>query len=296
MNRLNLNLEEKVLIIDANALIHKSYHALPKKLTNKEGETVNAVFGFFSIFLKIVKDLQPQYIITAFDSPGKTFRHDLYKKYKETRKKTPDKLVKQIPKVENILKEMGVAVLKKKEMEADDIIATLVNKITPEKEVVVLTGDRDLLQLVDRNTKVALSKTGVSKIKVYNEDKVRQKYNGLNPNQLTDLKALQGDKSDNIPGIKGVGLKTGLKLLKKAPSLEEIYNLLEDKKLDIKSGLKKKLLKNKEEAFLSKELGSLKNDVEIDFELEKYPQKGYNKKELISIFKSMGFESLVNRL
>src|SRR6056297_88561 len=296
MNRLNLNLEEKVLIIYANALIHKSYHALPNKLTNKKGETMNAVFGFFSIFLKIIRDLQPQYIITAFDSPGKTFRHDLYKKYKETRQKTPDELIAQIPKVENILQKMGIAVLKKTGMEADDIIATLVKKITPEKEVVVLTGDRDLLQLVGSKTKVVLSKTGVSNVEIYNEKKVRQKYHNLNPSQLIDLKALEGDKADNIPGVKGVGIKTGLKLLKKASSLEEVYSLLKKNKLGVKPNLKKKLQKNKEIAFLSKKLGSLKDDVKLDFKLEKYPQKGYNRKELISIFKSMGFESLVNRL
>lgn len=295
MNPLDLNFKEKVLIIDASALIHKSYHALPE-LTDKQGELVNAVFGFFSILLKIIKDLQPRYIITAFDAPGKTFRHQKYKKYKATREKTPEELIHQIPQIEDILHKMNIPVLKQKGMEADDIIATLSKQLTSEKEIVILTGDFDLLQLVNEKVQVAVSKTGVSNIQIYTQEKVREKYKGLSPKQLADLKALWGDTSDNIPGVPGVGFKTGVKLLHQASSLEELYQALEKNQLELGQALQRKLRENKEQAFLSKSLGELKDDVDLNFELAKYPQKGYNKEELAKIFDSLGFESLKQRL
>ena len=213
-------MEEKVrdktnpilLIIDSNALIHRAYHALPP-LTTANGDLINAVYGFFSLLFKAIREMTPQYIIATFDSPGPTFRRKIYPLYKATRIKAPQELYDQIPRIKEMLNLLGIPVIAQKRYEADDLIGTIVRRVR-KNNMIILSGDKDLLQLVNDRTKVMLLKKGLSQVETYDREAVREKYDGLRVDQLLDLKALQGDKSDNIPGAPGIGEKTAIKLLK----------------------------------------------------------------------------------
>jgi len=289
--------KKRFIIIDSNAVIHRAYHALPP-LTNKKGELINAIYGFLSFFLKTIKDFQPNYIAAAFDSPGPTFRHSEYKEYKATREKVPDELLSQIPKLKEILKSFGVQVFEKKGLEADDIIGIVSAGIPKDIEVIILTGDMDIVQLVKKNIKVYSLKRGVKEGVLYDEEKVKEKYDGLNPLQVVDFKALRGDPSDNIPGVPGIGEKTAIELLKKFGSIENLYNKLEknSENLEIKESLKEKLLTFKNQAFLSKKLARIKKKDSINFSLENCCWGLDKLDKILEVLKKHGFKSLVSRV
>ena len=299
---------KRLLIIDAHAVIHRAYHALPK-LKTKKGELINAVYGFLLVFLKAVSELSPDYVVACFDRPEPTFRHKKFKDYKAQRPKTPKDLGDQIPKVKQILQAFSVSLFEKQGFEADDLIGTLANQAINESqshtlydkardlETIVATGDLDMLQLVNRNVKVYALRKGVKDTVLYDENKVFEKY-GFSPQLLPDFKALVGDASDNIPGVPGIGPKTASRLLKKFGSLEKIYKGITagSWRLVIKERIKKKLLESKKQAFLSRELTQIQLDVDIDFDLGKTSWKNYNKDRAIKVLEEFEFSSLIKRL
>lgn len=286
---------KRLVLIDANALIHRSFHALPP-LTTKKGELVNAVYGFTAVLLRILKELKPDYILTAFDLPKPTFRHLEYEAYKAHRPKTPEELVNQFPIVKKVVKALDIPILEKEGFEADDIIGTVTKKTGKDIEDVVVTGDLDTLQLVNENTKVYTLKRGITDTIVYDEDKVKERYE-LKPEQLVDFKGLKGDPSDNIPGVPGVGEKTAIELLKKFGTIENLYKKLEKNETkDISESLKKKLLENKDQAIFSKKLATIRYDVPLKFNLKDCKVATYDTKEVIKLFQELDFKSLINRL
>jgi DNA polymerase I len=254
---------EKLLLFDTNSIIHRAFHALPP-LKSKDGKPSGAVYGSLLAFFKIVSDIKPNYIAAAFDSPGKTFRHKKYKEYKANRAKAPEELVFQIKRTQEVFKNMGIVVLKKEGLEADDIVGSISFLAPKNVETVIATGDMDILQLVNEKTKVYTLKRGIQESILYDKDKVKEKYGGLLPEQIIDIKALQGDASDNIPGVEGIGEKTAIKIIKEFGNIENLYkNIEKEKSLSIK--IKEKLIKGKEKAFLSKELATIDKENFSDF-------------------------------
>ncbi len=285
---------KKVLAIDANALIHRAYHALPP-LKTKEGDLVNSVYGFLLIFFRALKELKPQYAIAAFDYPAPTFRHKEYEEYKAHREKTPDDLISQIPIIKEALKKFKVKIIEKEGLEADDLIGCIAKKASKNNiETVIVTGDMDLLQLVNDKVKVYTSKRGVKDTVLYDKEKVKERFKGLTSSQLTDYKALRGDPSDNIPGVIGVGEKTAIDLISRFNSLEELYKDIDKK--EIKASLKKTLKKNKDKALLSKYLVELKCDAPLNFSIEDLKWGGHKEEEVIEFLKKYQFQTLIPRL
>ena len=295
--------KKRLIIIDANAVIHRAFHALPP-LTTKKGELVNAIYGFLLVFLKAIRELQPDFVAATFDFPAPTFRHRKFKYYKATREKAPEELYQQIPKVKEILESFNVPVFEKEGFEADDLIGTISKKapkkqVFPEIETIILTGDLDALQLVDKNTKVYALRRGVKDTVLYDRETVKEKYQGLNPEQLVDFKALRGDPSDNIPGVLGIGEKTAISLIKEFGSLENLYKELEEntqRVKNIKESLRKKLLDYKEQAFVSKMLAEINSNVPIEFNLEASRWGKYNKEKVVKILKNYEFQTLLKSL
>ena len=296
------NKKKRLVIIDAHALIHRAYHALPS-LTTKKGELVNAIYGFLLIFLKTLRELKPDYIATTFDLPAPTFRHQKFAEYKATRPKLPAELAKQIPKIKEILKTIGIPIFEKEGFEADDLIGTIAKlapkkQIIPEIETIILSGDLDTLQLVDSHTKVYTLKKGIKDTILYDQEAVQERY-GLQPTQLLDFKALKGDPSDNIPGVPGIGKKIATELLQEFGSLENLYQELKQntkKAQSLKSRLKKLLLQYEDQALFSKMLAKIKRNVEIDFDLKKCKWEKYDKEKVTQVFKELEFYSLIERL
>jgi len=293
---------ERLIIIDGNALIHRAYHALPP-LRTKKGELINAIYGFLLVFLKAIKEFQPDYIAATFDTPRPTFRHREFKAYKIKRPPLPEELSEQIPKLKEILKEFGVPVFEKEGFEADDLIGTI-SALTPKKQIIpkietiILSGDLDNLQLIDKNTKVYTFKKGLKDTILYDEEVVKERY-GIAPAQLVDFRALKGDPSDNIPGVSGIGEKTAISLIKDFGSLDNLYREIEEKtekSKQIKPSLKEKLIQYKDQAFFSKKLSDIKRDVLIDFDLESCSFKRYDKEKATKAFKNLEFYSLLERL
>ncbi len=299
--------KKRLIIIDSNSIIHRAYHALPP-LTTKKGEVVNAVYGFLLVFLKAMRELQPDCVAACFDLPGGTFRHELSKEYKAKRPPTPEALSRQIPKIKEILTAFDAPIFEKQGFEADDLIGTISRLVStprqkygggPEIETIILSSDRDNLQLVNRHTKVFLLRKGVKDTVLCDENLVKEKYQGLEPRQLVDFMALRGDPSDNIPGVTGIGEKTAISLLLKFESLENLYKEIEEnseKAKGLKPKLKEILSKYKEQAFLSKTLAQIDKEVQIDFDLEKCRRKEYSKEKVVQILEELGFQSLIKRI
>lgn len=283
---------EKLLLIDANALIHRSFHALPP-LTTKKGEPAGALYGLSNTLLKILRDERPDYVMAAFDTPHETFRKKEYKEYKAHRPKAPDELTFQIIKAHELFEKFGIPTLEKPGFEADDILGTFAEKFGGRKNlnVVILTGDLDTLQLVKENKVVVLTpKKGVSEMIRYNEERVKERF-GILPKQLPDYKGLVGDPSDNIPGVPGVGPKTASAVLNKHQTLEKVY-----KNLKVKDASTKKIFENKKQAFLSKKLAIIDKNVPLKISLGELKYKSGTSKELISFFRELNFDRLLKRL
>ena len=308
--------KRRILIIDGNALVHRSYHALPP-LTDKKGELVNAVYGFLLVLFKAIKEIQPEFIVATFDLSAPTFRHKEFRDYKATRQKAPEELYRQIPKIKEILSFFNIPVFEKEGYEADDLIGSIAKlvaqkKFLPKIENIILSGDLDTLQLVSPQTKVSTFKKGIKESVLYDEEKVKERYQGLTPKQLPDFKALKGDPSDNIPGVPSIGEKTAIELIREFKSLEDLYIALEkkisgkasykeleeksEKLKKIKPKLRKTLIRNKEQAFFSKMLATIQRDVGLDFNLEKCQWRDYDKRKASQYLKNLGFYSFIKKL
>lgn len=289
--------EKTFVIIDSNSLLHRAFHALPP-LATKKGEPSGAIYGFLLIFLRVLKEFQPDFIAACFDFPAKNFRHLQFEEYKAKRPPLPEDLSVQILKTKEVLKSFGVPFFEKQGFEADDIIGTLAKRAKDE-QVIIVSGDLDALSLVGRQVKVFALRKGIKNTILYDTDLVKEKYQGLIPEQLIDLRALRGDASDNIPGVKGVGEKTAIRLLLDFGSLENLYQELgkeTEKAGKLSPKLKDILIKEKERAFLSQFLARLQIEVPVDFDIEQCRWGDYDKEKAIEILKELEFYSLINRL
>lgn len=274
----------KLLIIDGNSIANRAFYALPF-LSNQKGEPSGAVYGFANILIKIIQDENPTHIVVAFDHARKTFRNEVYSEYKMQRKQTPSELLSQFPVIKRMLEEMDITFIEQEGIEADDIIGTISKNENCPK--VILSGDRDLLQLIDDNTSVWLTKKGVSEVDKVDEKRLDELF-GIKPYQIIELKALMGDASDNIPGVKGVGEKTALDLLEKYSTIDNVYNNLDK----ISGKLHEKLLNDKDMAFISKQLATIKRDCNIEYELEKCKLQFPFSKKVYEFFNNWNFSSL----
>lgn len=281
---------EKALFIDGNSLLHRAFHALPPLRTSK-GVYTNAVYGFMNMLFRVLDEENPDYIAVAFDKKGPTFRHKKYKAYKATRAKTADELIGQFDILKDILKALNIHFLELDNYEADDILGML-SKIAENDGVfsVIVTGDKDTLQLVSDKTNVLLTRRGITQMDRYDPRGVLEKH-GIYPEQVPDFKGLKGDKSDNIPGVPGIGVKTASKLLKEFGSVENILRNTEK----IKGKMKEKIIHYKQQLIDSKYLATIIQDPKIDVELKTLSRKTPNWEEALRLFREYEFYSLVNR-
>ena len=284
-------MENTLIIIDGNSIINRAFYALPD-MSNSDGLKTNAIFGFVRMMFKIIEDYQPTHMSVAFDKKSPTFRHKQYADYKAGRKKMPDELGQQLEPLKELLDKFNINRLELAGYEADDIIGT-VAKLGEENnfKVYIVTGDKDAIQLASHKTTTLITKKGVGEVEEYNYDSVVERYE-MTPTQFIDLKGLMGDKSDNIPGVPGVGEKTGIKLLKQYSTIE---NLIEHTD-ELKGSIKKKIEENKELALMSKELATIITNVPLDIKLEDLEYGDYNKDDVIEKFKEFGFTSLISKL
>jgi DNA polymerase-1 len=282
----------RIVILDGNSILHRAYHALPF-LTSPTGETVGGVFGFTNILLKIVNDLQPDQIFVAWDTSHPTFRHTQFIDYKGKRPETPADLKQQMKQIKELLIAFGVDQYELAGYEADDVIATIAAKSIEAgvKEVKIVSGEMDFLQLVNENIQVVTNQKGFSDIKIYDREAVIERFNGLAPEQVVDYKALRGDTSDNIPGIKGIGEKTAINLLNRYKTLDELYANLDE--LSPKEA--KLLAEGRESAYMSRELARINPATPIDFKLAE-DRWAYDAEALHKMFIKLGFKSLLNRI
>ena len=284
---------KRLLILDGNSLLNRAYYALPL-LSNKDGIYTNAIYGFSNMLFRMREDIAPDYIVATFDRKAPTFRHEKYDNYKAGRKKMPDELASQIPLVKEMLNLLSINMYEIDGFEADDIIGTLA-KYAQEKgiEVYIVSGDKDILQLADKNIKVCITKKGVSEKEVYDYDRMVSEF-GVTPNQFIDVKGLMGDKSDNIPGVPGVGEKTAFKLIKTYGSMENVLN-----HVDEISGkkLKENLIEYREQAIFSKDLATIKIDVPIEFDLESIKSnENFDKIGLKNFFINLEMKTLITKV
>lgn len=281
------------LLIDGHAILHRAYHALPKLRTPGLGP-VNAVYGFSTMLLKSIKELKPNYLAVCMDPPGPNFRNDLYIAYRANRKPTDPDLISQFPLTHELLKNLKIATFMKKGYEADDLLATLAKKflkLKSDSQVTIITGDKDLMQLVTKKVKLLMPVRGLSTTQTFGPKEVREKL-GVKPAQVVDLKALMGDPSDNYPGIVGVGPKTATTLLTEFKSLDNIYKNLDK----IKPNLKEKIEKSKEDAYLSQKLAQIIDTVPLKFSLKKTHWEEKKLQNFKTAFQKFNFRSLVSRL
>jgi len=295
---------EKFLIIDSHSLLHRAYHAIPP-LRTKQGDLVNAVYGFLSIFFKAVEILRPNFVAATFDLPGPTFRHQEFQDYQAKRPVHPKEFYQQIPETKESLGWFNVPIFEKPGFEADDIIGTISALVEKEQkkeaiETIILSNDLDMLQLVNDRTKVWVMKKGVNKAFFYGIKEVEERFQGIRPSQLIDFRGLKGDPSDNIPGVPGVGGKTAIRLIKEFGSLANLYQEIEkpEKRGEekIKAGLLEKLKKYKEQAFFSKKLSEIKRNVPLDIQIEECRFGSFDRNKAEAGLKKLGFYSLLKRM
>ena len=284
-------MEKRLIIIDGNSIINRAFYALPD-MSNSEGLKTNAIFGFVRMMFKIIEDYQPTHMSVAFDKKAPTFRHKQYADYKAGRKKMPDELAQQLQPLKDLLDKFNINRLEIEGYEADDLIGT-VARLGEENDfkVYIVTGDKDAIQLASHKTTTLITKKGVGEVEEYDYDSVLERYE-MTPTQFIDLKGLMGDKSDNIPGVPGVGEKTGIKLLKQYSTIE---NLIEHTD-ELKGSIKKKIEENKDLALMSKELATIITNVPIEVKLEDLEYGDYNKDDVVEKFKEFGFTSLITKL
>ena len=285
------------ITIDTSAIVHRAYHAFPDTLRSKDGLQTNAVYGFTSMLLSVIEKFQPKYIVAAKDTAKPTFRHTQYTDYKAHRKPTDQALIDQYPLVDEVLDAFNIPQLARDGFEADDIIGTLAERFQNGDwkysgvKMLIVSGDKDLLQLVDTNVHLALPKGGFKNLVVYDREKTFKTF-GFYPEQVVDFKAMVGDPSDNIPGIKGVGQKTAIELLAKYGSLDEIYKHLSE----LKPRQQMLFSEGVEQAEMSRELATVKRDVPIDVEMEDAVVKDFDRQKVIELFSRLSFRSLLGKI
>ncbi|MFH2063348.1 MAG: DNA polymerase I [bacterium] len=290
-------MKKRLIIIDGHALLHRAWHALPP-LTTKDGLVVSGAYGFIMILLKAIKELKPTHLAVTFDLAGPTFRHEEYEAYKATREERPDELYEQVPIIEEVLGEMGIPFYTAKGFEADDVIgtiATMVRRDSRSAEVIIVTGDKDTLQLVEPGVSVYTLRKGMTDTVIYDPAGVEEKM-GVRPDQMVDYKALRGDPSDNIPGVRGIGDKTAVDLLKRFDSLEGLYGALDSGQAELSPAMRKKLLDGRADAFQSQHLCRIKTDVKIDFSLEDTAYHPVTREAVRDTFERYQFNRLLNQL
>jgi len=279
----------KLVLIDAFAILHRAFHAIPP-LTNKKGEPTNAVYGFVSMILKVVQDLQPNSLAVCFDVKAPTFRHKEFKDYQSQRPPTADELSSQIEKVKSFLKAANIPIYLKAGYEADDLLGTIAKKSDADS-VIIATGDKDMLQLVDEKTKIYMPIVGLSSAKLFGQVEAKERM-GVFPSQIPDLKSLMGDPSDNYPGVAGIGPKTAIKLLEKYFSLDKIYAHLQE----IEPNVREKLEGGKKDVLLFHRLATIVKDVSIKIDFAEMKKWNIDSPDVLKLFAEFGFKTLTKRV
>lgn len=283
---------EKFLLIDGNSLLYRAFYALPL-LHTSEGIYTNGVYGFMTMFRRVMAEQQPSHVLVAFDKDRKTFRNEMYSEYKANRSATPDELQGQFQILRDLLTALNVEYREMQGYEADDIIGT-VSKQAEELgiETVILTGDGDALQLVSEKVQVLMTKKGISEVELYDPAKVKAKWE-VEPEKMIEIKALMGDSSDNIPGVPGVGPKTAVKLIKEFASLEKLYE-----NLDKVAGKKllDRLQEHREKAFMSRQLATINRQIEGEFQFQDFAVAEPHKEELLAIYQRLEFNNFITSL
>ncbi len=287
-------MEQKLaILIDANSLIHRCFHALPP-FTGPGGAPTGALYGVSNIMLKVLREQKPDYIAAFFDRPEPTFRKEMFDNYKIQRPKAPDELISQIIEAHNLFTAFGVKTYEAPGYEADDLIGVGAKqlKLIADMKVKILTSDSDILQLVEGDKIVVESpQKGISEMKIYDSAAVEEKYEGLGPSQIPDFKGLVGDASDNIPGVQGIGPKTAIPIIKKYDSLENFLEKGQEEKVY------QKIYEQKDQALLSKSLATINYEAPLEIEnIEEIKFGGLPKESVLTYFEKFGFKSLIKRL
>lgn len=290
---------KKIVLIDGNSILNRAFYGIMgnKMLTTPDGKYTNAVYGFLAILFKVLEDIEPEYLMVTFDLKAPTARHKLYDGYKATRKGMPNELAEQMPILKDILKSMNIKVIEKEGYEADDVLGTIAKRAEKKSfDVTIVSGDRDTFQLTSSRVKVRIphTKVGKTETEIFDREAVLKKY-GVTPKQLIEVKGLQGDTSDNIPGVPGIGEKTALELVKKYKTIDGLYEAIEKGEDDLKPKAKERLLENKELAMLSRTLGTINLEVPIEEDLEEFKIKEWNKEEVFAKFKELNFNRFIDR-
>jgi len=285
------------MIIDGHALIHRSFHALPTTLTTKDGTIVNAVYGFTSFLLKAFLEFKPEYVALTLDRKAPTFRHEEFAEYKGTRTAAPDELYEQVPIVKEVAEALDIPIFELDGFEADDLIGTITLRAEKETEFesYIVTGDMDSLQLVSPRTKVYSMSRGLNDSTTYDEAQVKERY-GLTPSQIVDYKALRGDVSDNIPGVKGIGEKTATELLQNFKTLDEVYKAANANDVKIKPRICELLKTYRDDAYMSQSLATIKRDVKFDLDWDALKLDTFDVEKVTELFIKLEFRSLINKL
>lgn len=289
--------KNKLLLVDGNSVAFRAFFALHNSLErfkNNNGLHTNAIYAFNNMFENVMAKEEPTHVLVAFDAGKTTFRNAMYEEYKGGRAKTPGEFKEQMPYIRELINGLGVKHYELDNYEADDIIGTLANRVDKEQfDVVILTGDRDLTQLATEQVKVDITVKGVSDIESYTPEHIAEKYDGLTPLQIIDMKGLAGDASDNIPGVTKIGEKTAIKLLKQYDSVEGIYEHIDEMK---KSKMKENLINDRELAFLSKQLATINIDAPVEVDIDSLKYEGKDLDKLVPFYKEMNFKTFLERL
>ena len=290
---------DKFVLVDGNSIMNRAFYGImgSKMLTTKDGKYTNAVYGFLAILFKLLDDIQPQYMAVAFDLKAPTARHKMYEGYKANRHGMPDELAEQMPIIKEVLRAMNIDIIEMEGYEADDILGTLsCYGEAKNLDVTILSGDRDTFQLATDKVTIRIphTKGGKTETDEYNREKIIEKY-GLEPKQLIEVKGLQGDTSDNIPGVPGVGEKTALKLVQKYGSIENLYKKIEEGQDDLKGKQREKIVENKELAELSRTLGTINTKVPIKDDLTDLKVEEWDKEKVLELFKNLNFNRYIDR-
>lgn len=289
----------KLLVVDGNSIVNRAFYGIMgnKMLQTADGTYTNAVYGFLAILFKELDDVKPDYIAVAFDLKAPTARHKMYDGYKATRKGMPEELASQMPILKKVLRAMNIVIIEKEGYEADDVLGTL-SRIGEENglEVVLLTGDRDSFQLATDKVSIYLPRTkaGKTETEIFDRSKVLEVY-GVEPKQMIEVKGLQGDTSDNIPGVPGIGEKTALSIVKEYGTIDNLYEKIENNQDNLKGKQREKIVENKELAYLSRTLGTINLQTPIEKNLEELKIKEWNKNEVLELFKELRFNRYIDR-
>ena len=290
---------KKLVLIDGNSIMNRAFYGImgSKALTTKDGKYTNAIYGSLAILFKLLEEEKPDYIGVTFDLKAPTARHKMYEGYKANRKGMPTELAEQMPIIKDVLRAMNIDIIEKEGYEGDDVIGTL-SRYGEQKglEVVILSGDRDTFQLATDNVRINIPRTkgGKTETEIFNREKVKEVY-GIEPKQLIEVKGLQGDASDNIPGVPGIGEKTALSLVQKYETIDNLYKKLESGEADVKGKQKEKLEQNKDLAYLSRTLGEINTKVPIEDTLEELKLEEWDKPKVLELFKELNFKRYIDR-